>query len=94
MLIILSDDQPDEVWWQLMRSAYDWHARVLVDDRSHQFSQPILGERADEVLTKLDLTGYVLQDALSLLKWSSMITRGIEVAKNHILKFRLDYVRR
>lgn len=69
VLIILSDDQPDEVWWQLMRSAYDWHARVLIDDRSHQFSRPILGERFSEVLTKLDLTDNVLQDALALLKW-------------------------
>ncbi|MCT0954293.1 hypothetical protein [Weissella cibaria] len=69
VLIILSDDQPDEVWWQLMRSAYDWHARVLVDDRSHQFSRPILGERFSEVLTKLDLKDDVLQDELALLKW-------------------------
>ena len=69
VLIILSDDQPDEVWWQLMRSAYDWNARVLVDDRSHQFSRPILGERFSEVLTKLDLKDDILQDALALLKW-------------------------
>lgn len=52
-----------------MRSAYDWHARVLVDDRAHQFSRPILGERFSEVLAKLDLTDDVLQDALALLKW-------------------------